>query len=171
MATVVATELDFHEGEKEMHMLMRVPERDNPTTPYLSPGAGMLVMTTPILALGTTDPEGRIWSTIWGGEEGFARPIAQSVIGVRALVDRLYDPVLETLVGTTANNEVIKADGPGKMVSALAINLSNRKRAKIFGRMMLGTLNDLEEHTTPEEKDGERAQVQLVVHVDESLGK
>jgi hypothetical protein len=171
MATMVATELDFHEGEREMHRLMRAPGRENPTTPYLSPGAGMMMMTTRILALGTVDQEGRIWSTIWGGEEGFARPIAQSVVGVRALVDRLYDPVLEILVGTTANGEVIKADGPGKMVSALAINLSNRKRVKIFGRMMLGTLNNLEEDSPPEAKDGERGQVQLVVHVDESLGK
>jgi len=170
MTTVVATEFGWHEGEQEMHRLMGSAERDNPTVPYLSPRAGLMLNKAPLLALGTVDQEGRPWSTIWGGEEGFARPIAQSIMGVRALVDRLYNPVLETLVGTNADGQIIKADGPGKMVSGLAIDLENRMRVKLFGRMVLGTLNELEEDSAPEQKDGERAQVQLVVHIDESLG-
>jgi hypothetical protein len=172
MAAIVATEINFHEGEREVHRLMAVPDRENPTVPYLSPGAGMLMMTSRTLALGTVDQQGRIWTTIWGGEEGFARPIAQSVVGITTFVDRLYDPVLEVLLGTTAKNgELVKPNGPEKLVSIAAINLSNRKRVKLFGRMLLGSLNDLEENTAPKNIEGERGQVQLVVQITESLGK
>ena len=70
MAAIVATELNFHEGEREVHRLMAVPDRETPAVPYLSPGAGMLMMTLRTLALGTVDQQGRIWTTIWGVHAG-----------------------------------------------------------------------------------------------------
>jgi hypothetical protein len=171
MATIVATEVGWHDGEHAMHTLMGVPEGENPTVPYLSTGAGYMLTKAPLLALGTIDKEGRPWSTIWGGERGFARPIANSVMGVTALVDRRYDPVLECLVGTIADGKVIKPNGQGKMVSGLAVDLENRKRVKLFGRMMVGALNNVEEDSTTETERAASAQVQLAVHIDESLGE
>ncbi|KAL1966972.1 hypothetical protein VTN77DRAFT_3716 [Rasamsonia byssochlamydoides] len=168
MAFVIAGEILWHDGEKEMHNLLRVPERENPSVPCLSPGAGHLLAKAPLLALGAIDQHGRPWSTIWGGEEGFARPIAQSIIGIRALVDRVYDPVLDILLGKSSDGEVVKAEGQRKMVSGLAFDLEHRKRVKLFGKMVAGSLAESDNEQTS--KDLGRGQVQLVVKIEESLG-
>jgi hypothetical protein len=170
MSVVIAGEVPWHDGEKEMHNLLCVPETENPSVPYLSPGAGYLVTKAPLLALGTIDQDGRPWSSIWGGEEGFARPIAQSIIGLRAVVDRIYDPVLEVLLGKNADGEVVKAEGKGKMVSGLSFDLEHRKRVKLYGRMVVGSLAD-PEGDEQISKDSGRGQVQLVVKIDQSLGE
>lgn len=155
-----------------MHKLLCVPETENPSVPYLSPGAGHLLTKAPLLALGTVDQEGRPWSTVWGGEEGFARPIAQSIIGIRALVDRLYDPVLEILLGTKADGEVVKAEGQENMVSGLSCDLEHRKRVKLSGRMVAASLAGSDPEGNEQiSKDVGRGHVQLVVKIDESLGE
>ena len=156
----VATQ--WHAGEEEMHKMLRVPHADNPTQPYLTPFAQNLLMLSPLVALGTLDAQGRPWTTLWGGEPGFSRPIAQSIIGVKATVDRTYDPVVETLLGAKADGEVIQEQGTGKMVSGLAIDLESRRRVKLYGRMIAGAL------AATEEGIGE---VQLVVKIEQSLGK
>jgi hypothetical protein len=152
----------WHAGEEEMHKMLRVPHTDNPTQPYLTPFAQNLLMRSPLVALGTLDAQGRPWTTLWGGEPGFSRPIAQSIIGVKATVDRTNDPVVETLLGGKADGEVIQEQGTGKMVGGLAIDLESRRRVKLYGRMIAGAL------AATEEGIGE---VQLVVKIEQSLGK
>ncbi|KAH7397784.1 oxidoreductase-like protein [Cadophora sp. MPI-SDFR-AT-0126] len=151
----------WHAGEQEMHKLLRVPVQDNPTQPYLTPQASNSLIRSPLIALGTLDEEGRPWTTLWGGEAGFARAIAQGIIGVRTTVDREYDPVLKVLLGDKADGEVVQVQGTGKMVSGLTINLETRKRVKLYGRMVAGAL------AATEEGIGE---VQLVVKIEQSLG-
>src|SRR6266536_810629 len=103
--------LEWHDGEERMHKLLQVPNYDNPTSPFLSPHASNVLSRSPLIALGTLDSEGRPWTTLWGGEEGFSRAIAQSIIGVKTTVDRIHDPVLRELLGDKADGEVIQVQG------------------------------------------------------------
>jgi predicted pyridoxine 5'-phosphate oxidase superfamily flavin-nucleotide-binding protein len=152
----------WHAGEEEMHRMLRVPQMDNPTQPYLSPHAASILTSSPLIALGTLDSEGRPWTTLWGGEPSFSRPIAPSIIGLRTTVDRLHDPVLQTLLGDKADGEVVQVQGVGKMVGGLAINLQTRRRVKLYGRMVAGALAATEEGV---------GEVQLVVKIEQSLGR
>ena len=155
-------DMQWHEGEKEMRKLLRVPDHDNPTSPMLTTYAASTLQRSPLVALGTLDSEGRPWTTIWGGEAGFSRAIAQQIVGFRATVDRLHDPVAGILFEGKSDGEVVKVDGTGKMVSGLGINLETRSRVKLYGRMVAGSLQSTEEGI---------GDVQLVVKIEQSLGK
>ena len=152
----------WHVGEQEMQNLLHVPPLDNPTQPFLTPQASNTLIHAPLIALGTLDSEGRPWTTVWGGEAGFSRAIAQGIIGVRTIVDREHDPVVKILLGEKSDGEVVQVQGKGKMVSGLTINLETRKRVKLYGRMVAGAL------AATEEGIGE---VQLVVKIEQSLGE
>ncbi|TVY38279.1 Flavohemoprotein [Lachnellula subtilissima] len=159
--SLVETELQWHTGEEQMHKLLRVPQMDNPTQPYLTPNATNTLMRSPLIALGTLDSKGRPWTTLWGGEAGFSRPIAQSIIGIKTTVDRIYDPLVKILLGGKADGEVVQENGTGRMVSGLAINLETRRRVKLYGRMVVGTISATEEGI---------GEIQLVVKIEQSLG-
>lgn len=161
MAAIYEAETQWHRGEEEMHQWLRVPQHDNPTSPFLSPYAARLLGISPLVAVGTLDSEERPWTTIWGGEAGFSQPVAQSIIGMKATVDRTYDPVLQTLLGSRADGEVVRPEGAGKIVSALAIDLETRNRVKLAGRMIAGALSATVEDV---------GDVQLVMKIEQSLG-
>ncbi|EEQ92652.1 oxidoreductase, variant [Blastomyces dermatitidis ER-3] len=172
MSFVIAGSVPWHEGEKKMHKLMHSPEKYNPTTPYLSPGAAYLIQKSPLIALGITDTQGRPWTTIWGGETGFAGPVAESIIGIRNFVDKTYDPVVETLYGGKSNGEVVKEEGKGRLMSGLSLDMETRKRVKLMGRMVAGNLAGLEA-TDPDKQGNEplhAGQAQLVVKIEQSIG-
>lgn len=152
----------WHAGEEEMHKLLRVPPMDNPTHQGLSPNAANTLIRSPLIALGALGEDGRIWTSIWGGEAGFSRAIAPGIIGMRTTVDRQYDPVLKVLLGDKCDGEVVQVKGTGKMVSALAINLETRSRVKLYGRMVAGAL------AATDDGIGE---VQMVVKIEQSLGE
>ena len=154
-------EQPFHAGEEQMHQLLHVPDRDNPTSLYLTPWAGHLLQRCPLVALGTLDSDGRPWTTLWGGEAGFSRAVAQSIIGVKATVDRTFDPVLETLLGNKADGQVVQEKETGKMVGGLGVDLETRSRVKLYGRMVAGLLAATEEGV---------GEVQLAVKIEQSLG-
>jgi hypothetical protein len=162
MAAIYEAETQWHKGEEEMHKILQVPERDNPTSPFLAPYAANLLVRSPLVAIGTLDSEDRPWTTIWGGEAGFSQPVAQSIIGMKATVDRTYDPVLQRLLGDKADGEVVRADGTGKMVGGLAIDLESRSRVKLYGRMIAGAVSATEKDI---------GEVQLVVKIEQSLGE
>lgn len=161
MATLNMMDLQWHSGEEEMHRRLHVPHNENPTSAFLTPHAANFLVQSPLLALGTLDSEGRPWTSLWGGERGFARAISQSIIGIQATVDRTYDPVAEILFGGKADGEVIKAEGEGKMVGGLAIDLEARRRVKLYGRMAVGALAGTEEGV---------GEAQLAVKIEQSLG-
>ena len=97
-----------------MHKLLRVPDTDNPTSFSLNRFAQSVLMRSPLLAVGTLDAQGRPWTTLWGGEPGFSRAMTQSLLGVMATVDRIYDPVVETLFAGKIGGEVIQEQGRGE---------------------------------------------------------
>lgn len=152
-----------------MHSLLRVPYQENPTSPFLTPGAAYLLQTSPLLALGALDDQGRPWTTVWGGEPGFARSIAPSVIGLNTLVDRLFDPVVGALVGGKDNGEVNLQQEGGRMVSGLAIDLAKRKRVKLFGRLVGSALDRI--NSDHEDENIGAGQVQLALKIEQSLGE
>ncbi|CAG8981093.1 hypothetical protein HYALB_00013842 [Hymenoscyphus albidus] len=154
-------EFPFHDGEKAMHKLLQVPMRDNPTQPFLTPNAANTLIRSPILAIGALDLKGRHWTSLWGGEAGFSRPVAQGIIGMKTVINQSYDPVAEILLEGKHDGEVVKAEGAGKMVGMLAIDLETRSRVKLYGRMVAGALQGTE---------GGIGDVQLVVKIEQSLG-
>ncbi|KAI5196909.1 oxidoreductase [Aureobasidium subglaciale] len=160
---------DFHEGEKSMQKRLRVPEMDNPTIPMLSPQASNMLQRAPLLAFGTLDTEGRPWTTVWGGRTGFSRPLGNNMIGIHTSVAATLDPVVEILVGRNAKGEIVKEDGEGRLLSGLAIDLETRKRVKLAGRMIAGTLGGTDDKEDSE-ISSQQGVLQLVARIDESLG-
>lgn len=153
---------EFHQGERAMHGLLKVPRLENPTSPGLPAQYGMRVTRSSLVALGTLDND-QPWTTIWGGERGFARPVAEGILALNTSVDTHHDPVFRSLWGADAENfeegaVVRPKDGRGKTVAGLAIDLGTRDRVKLAGKMIAGaTVND-------------GKMVQMAVAVEESLG-
>ncbi|KAH9907427.1 hypothetical protein F4778DRAFT_537998 [Xylariomycetidae sp. FL2044] len=166
------TEATWHPGEEAIHSLLHTPQRHNPTTRGLPPSYGHRISISPLLAVGTLDRlTGRPWVTLWGGEPGFARPIAEGgILGIRARVGLRGDPVVEALLGSgeggtiAEDGEVVRHDGEGKVVAGLSIDLQTRDRVKIAGRAIAGSV------TRIPESDGAAGEVQMAVQVRESLG-
>jgi NAD(P)H-flavin reductase/predicted pyridoxine 5'-phosphate oxidase superfamily flavin-nucleotide-binding protein len=165
MATMFMAQ-PWHQGEHKMHQLMKVPENDNPTTGALTQQAAFMLQRAPLLALGTLDAESRPWTTLWGGESGFSRPLGGDMVGIRADVDMEFDPVVESLVAKErrANGDIVKSEGKGAMVGGLTIDLMTRKRVKIYGRMVAGAVSE------PEDDSMGIGDMQLVCKVEQSLG-
>ncbi|KAL9012916.1 MAG: hypothetical protein Q9173_002357 [Seirophora scorigena] len=157
----------WHQGEDAMHRMLHVPDQENPTNPFLTPYAARSLQSSPLLALGTLDDTGRPWTTLLGGEAGFARPLAQSIIGIRTLVDPVHDPVIASLLGRGHQDNSVDPSTKNRAVSALAIDLATRSRYKLAGKMVAGDLD----HSA---KDSDHGQVQpieaqMVIRVDQSL--
>lgn len=152
----------WHDGEKKMHDLLQVPPRDNPTASSLTLGANFLLRQSPLLAIGAVDQEGRPWSTLWGGEVGFATPLSDSTIEINTPVDGHHDPVAEILLHAgpkDANPSQEDPDTP--LLSGLVIDLETRKRAKLHGRKL---------SSSPSEIDSSGIG-HLFVQIDASLGE
>lgn len=167
--------MEFHEGEVLMHEKLHVPsDRGNPTVPMLTPQLAHMLSVGPLLALGTLDAEGRPWTSLWGGEKGFARAYGGSVVGIKTPVAATLDPVVEALVGRNADGEVHQEEGPGRMVSGLTIDLETRKRVKLAGRMVAGSLNALgpsqDDESHGETDEPRQGLLGLVVKIEQSLG-
>jgi hypothetical protein len=161
MATIHDPELSWHPGERDFKRLLHVPEGMNPTSFFLTPRSAHILEISPLIAIGTLDQSNNPWTTIWGGEPGFSRPIGQTTISIRALIDRTYDPVVEALfTKDKEGGEAVKGD---KMVGGLSIILQRRLRAKLFGRMIGGKVGK-------DEEDGGTGEVQLAIRIEQSLG-
>lgn len=170
MAPIYTAPIHFHEGERKIRSLLHVPHGENPTSPGLSPYARRLLHISSLLAIGTLDSDGRPWTTLLGGEPGFARALDQSIIGVKTLVDRNFDPVIKFLLGNKVSGEVHHERGDGRLVSALAIDLETRNRVKLSGKMVAGALGHYGPASEADEYESGAAEVQLVFAVEQSLG-
>ena len=149
--------------------VMHAPNMGNPTVPALSPQLANHMQIAPLIAIGTLDKERRPWTTLWGnGDNGFARPVGQDIIGIRTPVTGQHDPVIEELFGKEAKGDIIREEGKGRMVSGLTIDLETRKRTKMYGRMVAGALSIREDEATDHEEHV--AEVQLVLKIEQSLG-
>jgi hypothetical protein len=154
----------WHEGELAMHQQLKIPKRGNPTFPGLAAHYGMRVMQSSLVALGTLDNEGRPWTTVWGGERAFARPIAEGVLAFNSSVDTRHDPVFKALWDSIDEEGVRQGainrpnGGEGKGMAGLSIDLETRDRVKLVGNMLAGATVD------------EGKTVQMAMAVTESLG-
>lgn len=160
--------LPWSSGEETMHRLLRVPSQDNPTSSQLTQQAAYMLQSAPLLAVGALDAQKRPWTTVWGGEPGFSRPLGGGMVGIKTRVDRKCDPVIQALVGKGEDGEVVREEGRGRMVGGLTIDLASRKRVKLFGRMVAGALGRVGQDGGVDDGAGE---VQLVVRIEQSLGK
>ncbi|MCJ1262212.1 hypothetical protein MMC22_002082 [Lobaria immixta] len=156
---------EWHDGEKYMHSLLRVPEGENPTSRGLSSYGSYLVHRSPLLALGILDCEGRPWTTILGGESAFMRPLGPSIVGIRTLAAPRFDPVLELLLLDIQGGGADKQANDGRIVSGLPIDLATRNRVKLSGRLVPGRLA-FEAHGN----DDSVGKIQLMINVESSLG-
>ncbi|OIW30173.1 hypothetical protein CONLIGDRAFT_702726 [Coniochaeta ligniaria NRRL 30616] len=155
----------WHSGERAVQELLgaSTASRPNPTSLEFPPAHGFRIASNHLLALGALDDEGRPWSTIWGGERGFAQRIAKGVLGIRTLVDRQYDPVAQALLGSAARGNPVRPDDVTtgyKFMSGMSIDFDSRDRVKVMGRLLTSEVGD-------DDKVGE---VQLAMVVQESTG-
>ncbi|KAF1936394.1 hypothetical protein EJ02DRAFT_506560 [Clathrospora elynae] len=135
--------MPFNEGEEKMHRLLRVPGQDNPTSTMLTLQALSMSQRAPLLAFGTLDAQSRPWTTLWG--------------------------VVQALVVDAEKGGIPDPKYGGKLVAGLAIDLMTRKRVKSAGRLIAGTVRevDVEVEGEPETKQD---QIQLVTKIEQSLG-
>ncbi|GAB3249307.1 pyridoxamine 5'-phosphate oxidase family protein [Kineosporia babensis] len=129
----------WHSGEETMHRLLQVPYEDDPTAPGLPGAYGRWMAHSPLLALGTVDADDHVWTTVLGGEAGVTRPIADGVLGLSSRAHLGSDPVLEALFARPDDEHVVD-HGDGKLVAGLALDLEQRTRVKIAGRMLRGVV-------------------------------
>lgn len=147
---------EWHAGEEAMHRLLDVPHGRNPTIRGLPQQYGEWMAGSPLLALGTSDREGRIWTTVLGGAAGVTRPAGPGVLVVSSAAHLASatrrrgrgwigcDPVLEALftAGAAADARTDPEGDPdahrlvdhgdrGKLVAGLAMNLEERTRVKL----------------------------------------
>ena len=168
MAIEYASNVSWHEGEQQMHALLHLPERENPTSYGLAPYGIRLLHRSPLLAIGTLDDDGRPWTTLLGGEPGFARYLGrQSIVGVETLADRVLDPVLSALNSSRHRAEITQNETNGRIMSGLAINLATRERVKLSGRIVVDSFGQSESKTG--EEDNVRT-VQFIMKIEQSLG-
>ncbi|KAH7069670.1 hypothetical protein BKA63DRAFT_519400 [Paraphoma chrysanthemicola] len=165
--------MPWNQGEMQMHSLLKVPPQDNPTSTMLTPQAAFMLQRGSLLALGTLDSQSRPWTTLLGGSPGFSEALGGGFIGTRTLVDGVNDPVVQALVGDAANGEMLQPEDGGKLLAGLATDLMTRKRVKIGGKMVAGTMKETDVEILGTDVEGpptKQHQVQLVTRIDQSLG-
>ena len=151
--------LNWHLGNIRMHKLMSTPTRPNPTSPFMTPFRAGFLSICNLFAVGALDARGRPWTSLWGGEEGSLNVLNMQMLGIKTLVDRQNDPVLERLFDFRGNNGVV---GAGQVVSGLGIKLETRDRVKLSGKVAGSIINDMGGEIV--------AEAQIFFEVDSSLG-
>lgn len=164
MAINLVSNLGWHEGEQQMQNLLHVPPQKNPTSRGLTQYGSRVLQDSPLLALGTIDRDGRPWTTILGGQQGFAKHVGGSEVFIKTMVDYKYDPVMNIFFqGKNAAKAVYN-----KKLSGLTINLATRDRVKLAGRMVYNSIGLMEEDGVHKIRGSE---LQMGIMVDYSLGR
>ncbi len=172
MATLQKPPVLWHDGEKAVQKLLLAPSliHANPSARGMTPSYNYRVANSPLVAFGALDDNGRPWTTVWGGERGFTRAIAQNILGAQSVVDRMYDPVVKALVGSAPLGELVRPDENArpKLMAGLSIDLETRDRVKLMGKMVVGAL--MPKPSADGEDDGTIGEMQVAMTVQESLG-
>ena len=153
----------WHAGNLKMQTLMHAPPTNNPTTPFLTPSRAALLSASPLLAIGALDDAGRPWTSLWGGESGFMRPLGGNAVGLRVLVDMDGDPLVGMLKGQGTKGDAA-ISGEGRRVSGLGIDLETRRRVKVAGEIAGAMIEQM----------GDEAGVgeaRVIVKIESSLGE
>ncbi|KAH7040810.1 uncharacterized protein B0I36DRAFT_233115 [Microdochium trichocladiopsis] len=170
--------LPWHAGEQEMHRLMRLPPRSqNPTSQGLPARYGFRITASPLVALGTLDDDGRPWVTLAGDEAGFARPVAEGVLAMKAVMDVTgADPVVKELLTAWSDEDgEQKGENGGKIMAGLSIDPETRDRVKFAGRMIVGSMTGYRHPEGKNDGDHENApalagEVQIGFNILETVG-
>lgn len=149
----------WHEGEEAIHRLLEVPYEFNPTAPGLPVEYVPWMTQSPLIALGAVDRNGRVWTTVLGGQPGTTLPLARGVLKVTSLAHVAhqpggqsagtlgYDPTLEALFSDDdghmhrANSEDQNRDEEGHDRDVILV------RHEDGGRLAAGLVIDLETRT------------------------
>jgi predicted pyridoxine 5'-phosphate oxidase superfamily flavin-nucleotide-binding protein len=180
--------LPFHPGEVHLHKQLFSHNkrkgvdtlRDNPTLPgHYLPSFSSFLSAAPLYAVGTVDDGGKPWSGIWSnGVGGMAPVVGRDLLGLKVDFAKgdVTDPVLATLIsGRTEEVRelkegsagiVVKAEGKGRMISLLAIDLEKRRRVKLAGRVLVAAVGIEVGAEGEEQKMG----LQVVIRVEQCLG-
>lgn len=185
--------LPFHAGELELHRifaLASIEPRDNPTLP----GSALFryaawLQRAPLVAVGTLDAYGQIWTTMWGGESGFLLSPGQDILAVQARIGAVVSSEViggktQTVdedaerkmsgpwswaadpVAASFSNKALGVADSSRMVSLLAVDLEARNRVKLFGNLIASGAKSGDEA----DPDDPRA-VQLVLKIQQALGE
>ncbi|NEB77398.1 hypothetical protein G3I40_19565 [Streptomyces sp. SID14478] len=115
----------WHEGEEAMHQLLQVPYEGNPTAPGLPMDYTPWMAQSPLIALGTVDRNGRVWTTVLGGQPGTTTTVARDMLKVTSLTHLTpqpaeesagtlgFDPALEALFSDDAGH-IHRTSGEGQ---------------------------------------------------------
>ncbi|CAG9956358.1 unnamed protein product [Clonostachys rosea f. rosea IK726] len=139
MSTQVET---WHQGEAAVQKALKIPPHRNPTYYGLPARFGLRVNHSSLMAVGTLDADGRPWTTLWGGQLGFSRPIQQDVLGINTSVATDVDPVFKALWGPGNHGEGEVVQHENKLMAGLAFEPETRDRVKISGKMIAGAITD-----------------------------
>lgn len=187
----------FHPGELAVQRLLHVPPMRNPNAAGLGANYVRRVIASPLVAVGALDHDGRPWTTILGGEAGFAQPLDHDVVRtlddippsllgggqfrasspavrpdvyMHSLANLRDDPAVRALLDLDVQEKDL---GRGdKLISALSIDLATRDRVKLMGRLAAGGIDDDDADKEPGHwllAEGV-AGVHLLMNVQESLG-
>ncbi len=96
--------------------------------------------------------------------------LGQSIIRIKTLINRKFDPVIGLLLGDKKDGEVHEENWDGRLVSALAIHLATRDRVKLSGKMIAGALGHHGWASEADDDDSGAAEAQLVFAIQQSLG-
>jgi hypothetical protein len=154
----------WHSGERTVQGMLGVStaSRPNPTSLEFPPTHGARIASNHLLSIGALDDESRPWSTIWGGQRGFANRIAKGVLEIRTLVGCQYDPVAQALLDSTTRGEPARpVRTEHKLMSGLSIDFDSRDRVKVMGKLLTGEARD---HSNDMEE------IHLAMAVQESTG-
>ena len=166
---------EWHTGERAIQKRVGVDDQgDNPTSPFLAATFAARIPRYPLMAVGTLDDQDRPWATLWGtGSPPLSQAIAQNVIAIRSEVDASFDPVVEAIWNGQDDGEIVRHEGAGKIFSALGINLEQRSRLKLAGKIIAGSLNAHDE-AEPASKDddtrsGKPGNIQLAASIEQCV--
>ena len=126
----------WHEGEAAIQTALGVERFENPSLPFLIRGSRSHLLRSPLFALGVTDSQNRIWSTLLGGAAGIARQMSPTIIGINAMVAVGHDPAVQTLAENDRSRRNGSSDQVLGKISGISIDLERRRRLKVFGEVV-----------------------------------
>jgi hypothetical protein len=145
MAFFQRADLLWHANEETApQQLLRVPPRVSRRSPHLRPGIANILLRSSLLALGTTDSDGRLWTSLWAGEYGFSRSTGEYTMVIRASVDTQNDPAISALMMKDALALEDRSCNLGTSVSILGMDPTALKRVQIFGEVVFCALAVIE---------------------------
>ena len=148
-------------------------QRPNPTSTAFPPAHGKRIAENELMAVGALDDSGRPWTTVWGGQRGFADRIAEGTLRIRALVDGIHDPVTQALLPLPVDGRQLPrypddaSDDGLKLISGMSIDFESRDRVKVMGRLLAAKILERDNNRN---KDKLLSEVQLSMLVQESTG-